>query len=339
MCGSACSARPATSAARRPGACRSTPYLTAEPERIARWRGWLAERTAGARFRIGIGWQGNPRYRADGRRSIPLACFAPLLRLIEAAGGAVVSLQKGDGRQQLAALPFGISVVDVGSALDADGAFVDTAALMTALDLVITSDTAIPHLAGALGAAGLDGARRAARLALGAARRRVPLVSEHAPLSPDRGRRLGRRVPADRAGGGRTLLDSRCAVNLSVPIGPGELVDKITILEIKSERLASLEKLANVRVELAALVAARDAAIAASEALGQLTAALKSVNEALWRIEDEIRDCERSGDFGPRFIELARAVYRSNDERAALKRQINDLLGSEIVEEKSYAAY
>jgi post-segregation antitoxin (ccd killing protein) len=128
-------------------------------------------------------------------------------------------------------------------------------------------------------------------------------------------------------------------VNLSVPIGPGELVDKITILEIKSERLASLDKLANVRVELAALVAARDAAIEVSEALAQLTAGLKKVNEALWQIEDEIRDCERSADFGPRFIELARAVYRSNDQRAALKRQINELLGSVIVEEKSYAAY
>jgi len=134
-----------------PGGSPCAAYLTAEPERIARWRAWLAERTAGARFRIGIGWQGNPRYRADGRRSIPLAFFAPLLRMIEAAGGAVVSLQRGDGRQQLAALPFGISVVDVGPELDADGAFVDTAALMTALDLVITSDTSIPHLAGALG--------------------------------------------------------------------------------------------------------------------------------------------------------------------------------------------
>lgn len=128
-------------------------------------------------------------------------------------------------------------------------------------------------------------------------------------------------------------------MNLSVPIGPGELVDKITILEIKSERLDSREKLANVRVELAVLTAARDAAIAASEALGQLTAALKTVNEALWQIEDQIRDCERSGDFGARFIELARAVYHSNDQRAAIKRQINELLGSKIVEEKSYASY
>jgi hypothetical protein len=128
-------------------------------------------------------------------------------------------------------------------------------------------------------------------------------------------------------------------VNLSVPVGPGELIDKITILEIKSERLASRAKLANVRAELAVLAAARDAAVAPSPALNDLTAALKRVNEALWRIEDEIRDCERAADFGPRFIALARAVYHTNDERAALKRRINDLLDADIVEEKSYAAY
>jgi hypothetical protein len=128
-------------------------------------------------------------------------------------------------------------------------------------------------------------------------------------------------------------------VNLSVPVGPGELIDKITILEIKSERLASREKLANVCAELAVLTAARDATIAASPSLAELTVALKTVNEALWRIEDEIRDCERAAEFGARFIALARAVYHTNDKRAALKRQINDLLAADIVEEKSYAAY
>jgi ADP-heptose:LPS heptosyltransferase len=111
----------------------------------------LGALTLGGRFRVGINWQGNPRYRADARRSIALAAFMPLLRAIAAAGGAVVSLQKGDGRQQLAHLPADIAVVDLGPELDADGAFLDSAALMTALDLVITSDTAIPHLAGALG--------------------------------------------------------------------------------------------------------------------------------------------------------------------------------------------
>jgi hypothetical protein len=128
-------------------------------------------------------------------------------------------------------------------------------------------------------------------------------------------------------------------VNLTVPVGPGELIDKITILEIKSERLASRDKLANVRAELAELARARDGAIAPSLALAELTAALKRVNETLWRIEDDIRDCERAADFGARFIALARAVYHTNDERAALKRKINDLLDADIVEEKSYATY
>lgn len=128
-------------------------------------------------------------------------------------------------------------------------------------------------------------------------------------------------------------------MRLDVPIGPGELIDKITILEIKAAHLSSAEKLANVRAELSALVAARDAAIDASADLATLTEALKSVNATLWQVEDQIRDCERAGDFGPRFVALARSVYRTNDERAALKRRINDLLDADIVEEKSYAAY
>ena len=128
-------------------------------------------------------------------------------------------------------------------------------------------------------------------------------------------------------------------MNLNVPIGPGELIDKITILEIKSERLAAREQLANVRVELAARVAARDAALAPSPELDALSGALKRINEILWQVEDEIRDCERRTDFAARFIELARAVYHTNDQRAALKRRINQLLDAQIVEEKSYAAY
>lgn len=124
-----------------------------------------------------------------------------------------------------------------------------------------------------------------------------------------------------------------------VEIAPGELIDKITILEIKSERIADDGKLKNVRVELQVLEAARDAAMAASAELADLTTQLKQVNEALWDIEDAIRDCERGHDFGPKFIQLARSVYHSNDRRAALKRQINELLGSKLLEEKSYAQY
>jgi hypothetical protein len=124
-----------------------------------------------------------------------------------------------------------------------------------------------------------------------------------------------------------------------VEIAPGELLDKITILEIKRERLAQPDKRRNVEAELATLEAARARAVPASEALGRLTAALKVVNEALWQTEDAIRLCERAGDFGPRFIELARSVYHQNDRRAALKRQINELLGSRLIEEKSYQPY
>jgi hypothetical protein len=90
---------------------------------------------------------------------------------------------------------------------------------------------------------------------------------------------------------------------------------------------------------LEVLETARDGAMAATRELDALTAQLKQVNEALWEIEDGIRDCERERDFGPKFVELARSVYHSNDRRAALKRQINELLGSKLIEEKSYAAY
>jgi len=126
---------------------------------------------------------------------------------------------------------------------------------------------------------------------------------------------------------------------ITVEIAPGELIDKITILEIKLARIADAAKLANVKIELDILTASRDSKIVPSVELDGLTGELKATNEALWQIEDDIRDCERIGDFGGRFIELARAVYNINDNRALFKRQINDLLGSSLVEEKSYAAY
>jgi len=126
---------------------------------------------------------------------------------------------------------------------------------------------------------------------------------------------------------------------IQIETSAGELVDKLTILEIKLERLSDPGKLENVRVEWEALDEVRTSGLDASDELSGLTAALKSVNEKLWVIEDDIRECERSKDFGERFVELARSVYITNDERARLKREINDLLGSRIVEEKSYAAY
>lgn len=124
-----------------------------------------------------------------------------------------------------------------------------------------------------------------------------------------------------------------------VPVSWGELLDKITILEIKSQRIGDGTKRANVDRELTALNRVVEDAGSLPSAARPVIDELRGVNAALWDIEDEIRDCEREKDFGARFVELARAVYHTNDRRAAFKRQLNDLLGSELVEEKSYQPY
>lgn len=123
---------------------------------------------------------------------------------------------------------------------------------------------------------------------------------------------------------------------VSVEISPGELIDKITILEIKARRLSDPGQKFNVTTELEALVRARDASLPAIEALDDLTDRLREINEDLWAVEDDLRGCEARGDFGPGFVALARAVYQLNDGRAAVKRRINLLLGSRLMEEKSY---
>ncbi len=124
-----------------------------------------------------------------------------------------------------------------------------------------------------------------------------------------------------------------------IEIAPGELLDKMSILEIKLARIADPAKLTNVGAELALLKSVRNESVPASAELDALYRELRSVNEALWDIEDEIRDEERARRFEARFIELARSVYVVNDKRALIKRQINTLLNSNIFEEKSYKDY
>lgn len=128
-------------------------------------------------------------------------------------------------------------------------------------------------------------------------------------------------------------------MSVLVPVSWGEIIDKITILEIKAERLSDAAKLANVTKERDELIMVREREFPAHAELARLAGELKAINEKLWVIEDDIRDCERAKDFGAKFVELARAVYFTNDERAAIKRRVNDLLGSALVEEKSYAPY
>ena len=126
---------------------------------------------------------------------------------------------------------------------------------------------------------------------------------------------------------------------ISVPVSFGELLDKISILQIKSERMTDEDKLANVRKELAALENTWMAHPAAGRDIARLRAELKAVNERLWDIEDRIRLKERDQAFDDEFIQLARSVYFENDERARVKKEINLALGSAYVEEKSYQDY
>jgi hypothetical protein len=212
----------------------------------------------------------------------------------------------------------------------------DTAAVLMNLDLFITSDTAIAHLAGALGVP--------TWLALPwSADWRWLELRNDSPWYPTM--RLFRQ---SEPGDWDTVFE-RMALELKpvltaprrgravrVELSAGDLVDKLTILELKAARIHDENKLKNVYAELASLQAAYTASIEPSPELRTFTDELSRINAGLWEIEDEIRACERTGEFGPRFVELARQVYGQNDRRAALKRQIDLLLGSPYVEEKSY---
>lgn len=127
------------------------------------------------------------------------------------------------------------------------------------------------------------------------------------------------------------------AMEVRVPVSVGELLDKVTILRIKERRISDAAKLANIKGELGALL--RCCGEAGIDASSDLVARLEVVNEELWDIEDKIRDKERHKCFDAAFIELARAVYITNDRRFELKSQINQASGSALREEKSYQAY
>ena len=312
------------------------PYLFAEEERVARWR---PEIDAIPGMKIGLCWQGSPTFKSDQLRSVPLKQFLPL-RTIE--GISLVSLQKGFGSEQIALLKDQLPIREL-AALDEDGAFLDTAAVMQSLDLVITSDSAIAHLAGALG-------RPVWLLVSTACDWRWLMDREDSPWYPTmrifRQKTFGdwKSVMQSVVAALRAVQQGKPAIRqahreeaIQVPIAPGELLDKISILEIKLARIADETKRANVAREWKLLESVRTQQIPPSSELTQLTAALKQVNEQLWEIEDSIRIRETEQDFGERFVELARSVYQRNDQRAALKREINELLGSTIMEEKSYA--
>jgi len=310
------------------------PYLSVPAGLVERWRGRLAQDQT---FKVGIAWQGNPHHKWDRHRSIPLAAFAPLAAM---PGVQLYSIQKGDGVDQLPSLTRRFPVTELSDSLDADtGAFVETGAVMKNLDLVVTADTAVAHLAGALAVP--------VWVALSTiADWRWLLKRSDTPWYPTmrlfRQQTVGdwdtvfarmaeevRKLAAQKAG--------YCPVR--VEVSAGELFDKITILGIKTERFTDEAKLRHVCAELASLERARAAAFPDLPEVAELVQQLREVNQTLWQVEDDIRRCEREGDFGPPFVELARSVYRHNDRRWALKRQIDALLGSRLVEEKEYGAW
>lgn len=343
------------------------PYLTAEPPRVERWRHWL-ERLSG--LKIGIAWQGNPRHERDFRRSFSLSRMAAVAAV---PGVQLISLQKGPGEDQVSKFTGSWPLHDLRARLDeAAGPFLETAAIIASLDLVIACDSAIAHLAGALGTpvwvalpfcpdwrwfldredspwyptarlfrqTTLDdwnSVFEPMALALRAGDaipRRGSAVPPDSLVSPQVARNSGADERKPRAG--ILPVQGFTTGPVMVEISVGELIDKITILEIKNARISDESKLHNIRKELDILTAARVSMVPRSSALESLVTELRAVNQALWEIEDEIRVCERERDFGPRFIELARSVYHTNDRRAELKRRINDHLGSRLVEEKSY---
>jgi tetratricopeptide (TPR) repeat protein len=307
------------------------PYIEADPALAAKW----AERIGQHGFKIGIAWQGNPDPKVDLARAAPLACFAPLAAL---PGVRLISLQRHFGLEQLTAP--GFEVETLGDDFDAGpDAFLDSAAVMANLDLIVTVDTSIAHLAGALG--------RPVWVAL----KHVPewrwmLGRDDSPWYP--AMRLFRQqtrgdwseVFTRMAQTAEPMIaekNSKSAIaSLLIPAAVGELIDKLTILEIKAERIPDPGKLANVKRELALLSDLKSSRNISGARLDALAAELKRANGALWETEEEIRRCERMGDFGPEFVALARRVYMENDKRAALKRDINVLFGSTIIEEKYF---
>src|SRR5579871_1150725 len=324
-----------------------TPYLFAEPDLVGAW----ARRLPSRGLRVGIVWHGKTRES----RSIPLRAFAPLCDI---PGLTLISLQKYDGTDELENLPPGMRVVTLGEPFDSgEDAFIDCAAVMMNLDLVISCDTATAHLAGALGRPAWivlehvsdwrwmidrDDTPWYPTARLFRQRRRTDWDEVFQRIAGELMRMQASKGPAREllARQPRRSPDPSAVAppgTVPVPVSFGELIDKITILEIKRERIGDRHRAGNIRAQLDLLTAALARFPDLPPRAGELVAELRLINQALWEIEDRIRACEAAHDFGERFIQLARGVYMSNDRRSAVKRELDELAGSAIVEEKLYS--
>lgn len=314
------------------------PYLHPEPGLVVKW----AERIGSEGFRIGIGWHGNKFINLQ--RSIPLPCFAPLAAI---DGVRLISLMKDQASIEVEGKDGRFMIEGLGDDFDSGpDSFVDCAAVMENVDLVVTSDTAIAHLAGALGKRVFLALKHVADWRWLMGRDDCPWYPTMKLFrQPEKGdwkpvfERIGNEIRACTAEKERASKKKVYQGVLPIPGAVGELIDKITILEIKEYHIKEQAKLGNIRFELALLRQLRAESAYTGEQLAKLEAELKAANSLLWNVEEALREHEMRGDFGDAFISLARQVYMTNDKRAQVKKKINELFGSAIVEEKSYSAY
>ena len=320
--------------------------LTPEADRVADWKTRLAGHLADhGGLSVAIAWQGDPEYQADKTRSIPLAAFAPLAELPAcspdqpATGPRLRPDRNVRGAEQHCAT----------------GRDYRSGRCISRFRRHSGQCRSDDLLRYRIGSSGRDTQRtdqarfiESSRLALGHPRRHKCLVPEHALVSTTLPGRLGFRLPFHRdvikgkagmSASLTTLSSFKIVDSVEVEVSPGELIDKITILEIKLENISTPEKKNHVRYELDILRLCRKKSVPDSLPLQQLMVDLKAVNRRLWTNEDEIREHERKQVFDARFITLTRSVYQNNDKRADLKAQINGLFGAAMVEEKSHADY
>jgi tetratricopeptide (TPR) repeat protein len=317
----------------------STPYLAAEPERVSRWKNHIGDHG----FRIGVVWQGN-NYNGDDLRSYPLDALRPLAKI---SNVRLISLQIKEGTEQLRSLPSDMQVETLPDFDQGEDGFLDSAAAIDVVDLVVTCDTSMVHLAGALG--------RPVWIALNDTaewrwqrQRSDSIWYPTARLFRQRARGDWDKVFLDMAKAVTHLLKTSADSSTSHALTPsklppvevswGELLDKISILEIKSERMRQAASLANVKRELEYLRSVLDDFGPLPPEIDRERASLRAVNEMLWDLEDAVRDCEAKQSFNENFVKFAREIYAFNDQRAGIKKQINVLMKSSLVEEKEFSS-
>ena len=322
------------------------PYIKTTDELNAKWAGILGAKEKPI---IGINWQGNPKTEKTGLRgrSLALETFSPIAQRTKAS---LLSLQKGFGSEQLETCSFKDRFISCQDQVNDTWDFLETAAIIANCDLVITSDTSVAHLAGGMGKTtwlllhkvpdwrwGLEGDSTfwypSMRLFRQTERGNWDEVMERVAEALQK--HFGDNPETTQAAPAPSIKPKQIQ-DILAPISLGELIDKITILQIKTQHLQGTA-LDNVKKELEALATTlNNLQLNIDPTLIQR---LQEVNQDLWQIEDDIRDQERQKSFDENFIELARSVYQQNDHRAAIKKEINTTYGSALVEEKAYQDY